>query len=1009
MLEMLFVLQFIVALGFILKNFKAVYGAFREPVKKRGLLYAVYLSVVAVFIWNPMDSDRTGITNFNRIIGEGVVNGYDCIRVSTNFTVRFLLLAAFLIVLVLFFNYVRTVYCAPELEKVWKFLDQFLVLALVNIVLRGITYFYDALPASDSIFYHSFYLIDFIILIAFAYIILRLDRIVSAEWYKRFMMGGFCVSYPLSILISRNWNDGRFQMLVQAGLAVFAVIYIRFFYERSKKMIYRSENVLVVCSLFPLFTSFYIEMIHVFNQYRIFVSAPKLFYGVAILLFVLLFLGVNCFRGRNRRNAFLETAGYPVIAAGITLLSFQVPFQGVYDVNLMETANKSILISDFLNFGSIPIVEHYGGHMMTGVWEGIAYGIINHDYTGAVSSPYHSYLLGAVLALIFYVVVREIWNADMAFWTTLLFPFYNNWRQYGLGVLVFLAIIFYIKKRTFARALLIWLACVWCALYRLDLGYSFGIACVVALSVYVFYNKDKKIARQLLATFILTIVFFLVLWCILCVMKQVHPIKRLMEFIQIGLSNLNWGYNGIGDPANTVYAWHYMFLPIVVEICLFYTIFSKQFRKQTGETRWILLIILGTAYFSNFSRGLVRHSLVEMQLRLITWSAYLFLAVFISCLKGKRELFLPIFTAGILMTTLLGSDKNFARISILDTASKELTPVLNSWIEERDDSRTVWQKIRDDEEVVQRVVWNDDITYKVNSFGTVINHILREDETFVDFTNRTFVYSAIGRRNPVYVSQSPLQLSGEYVQETFNESIEEKIDRIPVAVLPSYDSEISGVEVDGIANSYRYYKVSEFIYSHYVPLCSVDEFAIWCLPDKYDWMLERLLSLSDIDLSFLSYGYDVDMEKDIVGNTVISDDARFHTYHLKKLPQIWAELDEKNAVDNEVMMELVKTEGISLIGGVENIDKSNGNYLLVTVENGENASVDAELVLGVHTENGFNQLYKYIFTVSEGVHDYIFRISSDYFWYAENINAVMFQYDKELELNDIRMKLLQGD
>ena len=1009
MLELLFMLQFVAVVGYTIKNFKAAYGAFLKTEKKQGMMYAVYFSFATAFIWNPMAAERTEVTSFKRIIGEGVVNGYDCTRVNTNFTVRFILLVVFFAVFAMFANYVRIIYCTSEMEKVWQFLDQFIVLAMVNIVLRGITYYYDALPTSDSIFYHSFYLIDFIILIAFAYIILRLDILVSADWYKRFMLCIFCVSYPLSIIISKHWNDGRIQMIGQSGLAVLAIIFIKFCYPKFKRQICRMDNVLSVCSLFPLFTSLYIEMIHILNQNKVFVGSPKLYYTVSIVLLGVLFLAVNYICNRYAVYSFLPTKVYPIIVVGITILAFQIPLQGVYDVNLMETANKSILITDFLNFGDIPIVEHYGGHMMSGVWEGIVYGIFNHDYIGAASSPYHEYLLGAILSLIFYYVVMEIWGADMAFWTTLLFPFYNNWRQYGLGVLVCLAILHYFKKLTYMRALIIWLACVWCSLYRLDLGYSFGIACVVTLLVCIFYNRDKKMIKQLTVTFIFTILFFLSLWCVLCVMKQVHPIKRLIEFIQIGLSNLNWGYNGIGDAEKTVYAWHYMFLPISVEICLIYTIFSKQFRKQAGENKWILLIVLGTAYFTNFSRGLVRHSLVEMQLRLIAWSAYLFFAVFISCYKNKNALFLPLFTAFMLMTTLFGSDKNYARISILDTASNELTPILNTWTEKIDDSETVWERIKADKEVVQRVVWSEEINEKVDSFAAVINCILNDDETFLDFMNRTFLYSAVERQNPIYVSQSPLQLSGEYVQEQLNECVQENIDSIPLAVLPSYMSEISGVEIDGIANAYRYYKVSEFIYSHYVPLCSVAEFAIWCLPDRYDQMNEMLHSLSDTNWSYISYGYDNDEMKDNAGNSVIGNNAKFHAYNLRKLPQIWAEMDEKKAADNDVVLRLNKVEEVYLMEGVENIDKSKGNYLLMTLDNKGNISADAELIFGINTENGFDERYKYRFTVSEGAHDYIFRISSDYYWYSENIDAVMLWYEGGMEMSESSLKLLQGD
>lgn len=57
--------------------------------------------------------------------------------------------------------------------------------------------------------------------------------------------------------------------------------------------------------------------------------------------------------------------------------------------------------------------------------------------------------------------------------------------------------------------------------------------------------------------------------------------------------------NGIGDMEKMAYAWYYMFLPLVVKICLVYVIASKKFRHQVGDDRWgcwdchILLIFQG--------------------------------------------------------------------------------------------------------------------------------------------------------------------------------------------------------------------------------------------------------------------------------------------------------------------------------------------------------------------------------------------------------------------------------
>lgn len=1008
MLKLILISQFIFALGCLLMQPKKILNTFVDSERKQGILYAVYFSLSTIFVFNPMDEKRTSVTGFKRIFGEGVVNGYDCTRVSSNFTLWFLILALSFAVFSLFMHYIRTREYTLEQSKVWNFLDQFIVLAVVNIVLRGITYYQDALSEADSIFYYSFYLITFILIDSFAYVLLKMDRYIPAERFKVLMISLFCISYPTAILVSDDWNSGRTQMIIQVLLSVLAFFVVKCSSYKGKikevaSNLFLSDIAVVIYCSIPFLTSFYIELVNIFNQHRIFIADPKKCYAILVMAFLIIGVMIGwCFKPKN---ALRINRLYPLLVMGVACLSIQVPLQKVYNADLFETANSSILISDFLNFGSIPIVEHYGGHMMTRVWEGVIYGIINQDYAGAALSPYAGYVL-PVLAVLFYFAVKFVWNDDMALWVTLLFPFYNHWKYYGLGMLVCIAVVSYIKKHTYVRAMFIWLACVWCALYRLDLGYAFGIACVVTLIVYIAHCKDKLATKQLILTLMCTIIFFGGLWCILCVFKRINPIERLIEFIQIGLSNLNWGFNGIGDAGKTVYAWYYMFLPAVVEICLIYSIFSKKFKERTGEVRWIVMVLLGVSYFANFSRGLVRHSLMEMSQSCIAWSAYVFLAIFVGALKNKKELFLPAFTGFILIITLFAKEGNYTSISLLDTSSNGLTTFVDSWTDvDAESGKTYWETISDKREVVQRVVLNDSLQERIKPFEMVINELLNDDETYLDFMNRTFIYSAINRKDPVYVSQSPMQMSGEWVQEKFNESVEKDINRIPLAILPMSKNDYCSVELDGISNAYRYYKVSEFIYNHYEPLCNIGEFAIWCLPERHSEMKEKLLSSMLEDVSFIEWGYDAYTSGE--ENAVFANDSELHSYSLKNLPQIWAEMDELDAAGNEVIAELTERQGIFLYDASEPIDKSKGNYLLLSVNNQSDICKDSELIMGINTDDGFIEKYKYKFAILEGEHQYIFRISTDYFWYVENINAVNLRCDDSVELTN--MKILMGD
>lgn len=335
----------------------------------------------------------------------------------------------------------------------------------------------------------------------------------------------------------------------------------------------------------------------------------------------------------------------------------------------------------------------------------------------------------------------------------------------------------------------------------------------------------------------------------------------------INLSNQNWAYAGIGDSGNTMFSWSYIILPFLTAICLLYTVFSKSMRERIGNERWILLLIFGFSYFSNFSRGLVRHSLAEGLGLVVLWSSYLFLAMFYSCLKNNKKLLLPIFMFLMLCNNLLVRNSNFSSSSIVDSAVSVPAPVIESWkigrfdVEEYEELKftqdsltakgevidecdrvddhfmTYWQRLRYKQEVVERVKLNNELENTVNAYALVLNGLLGKQETFVDFVNKTLLYSIIGKENPVYVSQSPLQLSGEFTQKQFINEIR----GIPVVIMPLAPNNDS---LDGIANVYRNYKVSEYIYQNYIPLCKYENmYAVWCLKDKYQEYSARIEEL----------------------------------------------------------------------------------------------------------------------------------------------------------------------
>lgn len=101
----------------------------------------------------------------------------------------------------------------------------------------------------------------------------------------------------------------------------------------------------------------------------------------------------------------------------------------------------------------------------------------------------------------------------------------------------------------------------------------------------------------------------------------------------------------------------------------------------------------------------------------------------------------------------------------------------------------------------------------------------------------------------------------------------------------------------------------------------------------------------------------------------------------------------------------------------QDFDKSNGNYLMIYGEycgedkgsllRADDEYTDVVIRLGCMEDDVFIEKYRYKFKIREGGHKYAIRISSDYYWYCENINAVSIECENPLYNVDI--KLLEGD
>lgn len=1136
-----YILIFSFLLCFAVFNIDKLYDTYLNSEKKTGLLYALYFSVYTVLLFNPLEKIRNQITEFERVIGGGINAGVDVSKRTDNFNLWFVYFAVAFVLFYLLANYLKRKFYSEESKKAIDFLDNVIVLANVILALRCISFFYKEVAT----FVYSEYIILLVVFVCLAYIFLKIDKRISEDIFLRLMVSGLMISYPISILISKSFSD-KALIAVQVIISLVILIATATVKVNWSNKLFSSVTATFVMflSMIPLATSFFIEMVVVLNQHKIFLASPRRYYFLLILfgLIITVIASVLIYKKSIQIKSWKRFV-YPSIVFGIACLWQQIPISAIYNADIYESAGASILVSDFLNNGNIPLVQHYGGHMMTSVWEGILYGLINNDYSGAIFTPYYG-LFAASVAVLFFYLIKRVWNEDAAILTVLFFPFYSSCNYWALGVLICLAAMLYVNKNTWPRAIFLWFTIIWCIIYRLDLGFAFAFAGIVALLFYIFSTKNAKATRQLTITLLAWVIGGVTSWFLLCLGKQVDPVARLKEFISISLSNQNWAYASIGDAGLITFSWIYLFIPFAVIGSLIFAIFSRDIKKYLGNSKWVLMLTLGFAFAFNFSRGLVRHSLVEMQLNITIFTAFVFLAFFLAAIRKNDKLFLPAFAVLLVSSALFLDGHIFTETSIADYATNRIGTFTDTWYVKGGDTKTYWQEVQENGEVIDRTVMDETLRNKVENYKIVIDTLLDQDETFVDFINKSFLYSALGRVCPVYVSQSPLQLSGEFTQEQFVQQIE----GVPIVLMPYDNSNYrESSSLDGIANAYRYYKVSEYIYRNYVPLCTYkNDYAVWCLPERHDEMLQKLQNLSSSDSELMdtlanaknlelhsaevvtnsdgsininstdadpfvaelqlllditpfinkSMDITIDYETDVLtemqlfyttaegegfsaekvltvglnsqgtaeftvpvteftrlrldtpdgskvkissfrtefalceltdygydGPYLTEDGVSYrylpgiHEYFLNELPLIWGKADKEQSVNNHLISDLEYFEGAYRYDIDTAAVGDNGNYLKVSADfygydksgqfESDDESTSALIKVG-RLENGkFETKYVYYFTIEEGQHDYMFRISSDYYWYIDQTNAVVLECGDPL-LN-LKMQVLEGD
>ena len=405
----------------------------------------------------------------------------------------------------------------------------------------------------------------------------------------------------------------------------------------------------------PIFVSLFLELSNILNQYGIFIG-HKTAISIGIMA-VSILVGISWFyvKGIHITSDTINYTRwqYPLLILSLTVLLVQPPQQIIVGgIELFESSNAGSDVYAFLTAGEIPLVENLNVHMILEELGSILYGLCNQDALGAIWFCYP--LTSAFVYVILYCFFAVLTDSESSVLLTLFFPTQSIlWLiqpAYGFlyALLTMVTGVLAAKHGSKRFVILFVFSCMLLCLHHADIGFSCGIASVLAVTVSFLLHKRIKSLRFLWITGICTGATFCGTYMILCMLRGISPLARILEFVSIMQSTVSWAYRNVANSYDLKYYICYFFVPLGTVICTLGVLFHR-IKGEVLDHFLLISIMIALTYLFNFSRGIVRHNLVENSYIYVIGWGVLGIIFDLWVINGCKAIRLPLFLCGFLL------------------------------------------------------------------------------------------------------------------------------------------------------------------------------------------------------------------------------------------------------------------------------------------------------------------------------------------------------------------------
>lgn len=684
----------------------------------------------------------------------------------------------------------------------------------------------------------------------FSFILFKRYEIFT-KIFERFILKQTESSFIYNAIYS--WLSISYILIAVLIWAVFAfAIYFiqykvlnKFHSNINKHNVYKSA--LIISAIPFLFTgilqSFSLEILNIINKnYNIVFGRPRLLFAIIMLSATIISFTIFISLIKRQRvfvnsTNLVYTLYMPVsLIAMVCMIAQPLRMTGAGN-EFFEMANHGLAVDQFFRFWKLPFIETFDPHMMSNQLLAYLYSFLN-GYEPWAAFLYNNYGLFLYIIPMFYVLKKLIGSTN-SFLIILCFPLLTNLFSpiFLLSGLIAICVIRMIKYYKTFDFYLFWIAALLLCIYRLDLGFASLMGGIAVYVITCFTFKEKIYIKKLIISGSIVFGNAILLFFLLCVIKDINPLYRLIEFIKLCMSNQSWAYSSVGNPDMLVYVIGYYILPLFVIISAIlivakYAILSRyqdnlivdRYKSVINKDAFIMFIFFATYFVFNVSRGIVRHSFAENIVLYILATIPLALVSLAVIHKNSNFNMLKFLVASL------------ATIILINVNSQSYKGGGSSLISNALSSSSYSEQYTPSFAFNGTRVRGEKMPQDAKDLKIILDSVLAQSETYFDFASVNYFYALVGRKNPVYVNQSPLMICDDKTQEYALEQIQSN--NPPICLVPIEGRSWS--IIDGISVNYKYYLISEYIYQNYTPLIRLSGFDVYCLKEKKDSFIIEL-------------------------------------------------------------------------------------------------------------------------------------------------------------------------